>query len=89
MRLKLRRATDGDRDRAVIARQSQLLVEKDERILALEAELEAARALGDSELIIDSHRYLTGVYRAQARFLREQLQLAFDILEGRQRRRAA
>jgi hypothetical protein len=92
MRLLRRRppepAEPGGFDRVIVDRQRQLLAEREARIEELEFELEAAQLLGDRDLVVDAHRYLTTTYRAQVGFLRSQLQLAFEILEARKRREA-
>ncbi len=88
MRLRLRRQTPERVDRAVVERQRELLAEKDDRILALEVELEATKALtgaSESELV-ETYRQLARVYRAHRDFLRSQIDLAVELLEARRLR---
>ena len=88
MNLRLRRQTPARIDSAVIERQRQLLAEKEDRILALEVELEATRALSsasESELV-QTYCQLARVYRAHRDFLRAQIDLVLELLDARRLR---
>lgn len=86
--MKLRRQTPERIERAVVERQRQLLAEKDQRILALEVELEATRATVavDETLLVQTWQHLARVQRARAEFYKSQVQLAVELLEARRLR---
>lgn len=76
-----------DVDRAVIMRQREALIEANEKIQALEVELEATRALANAEphlretFLLERARW----YRDLAHYYKDQAELAFALIRKGQK----